>query len=99
MHLIQQVVTLPSVNHLNTNTMLKDHHFILEQSGFTLELESFSNEGIVLDLFFGNGKSLTLELYDDLNERFTDHYRVVCAILDPFIVEQLEANVRLCFTK
>jgi hypothetical protein len=79
--------------------MLTDHHFILEQSGFSLELESFSNEGIVLDLYFGNGKSLTLELYDDLNERFTDHYRVVCSILDPFIVEQLEANVRQCFTK
>ena len=79
--------------------MLKDHHFILEQSGFSLELESFANEGIVLDLYFGNGKSLTLELYDDLNERFTDHYRVVCSILDPFIVEQLEANVRQCFTK
>jgi hypothetical protein len=79
--------------------MLKDHHFILEQSGFSLELESFQNEGIVIDLYFGNGKSLTLELYDDLNERFTDHYRVVCAILDPFIVEQLEANVRQCFTK
>ena len=78
---------------------LTDYHFILEQSGFSLELESFQNEGIVLDLFFGNGKSITLELYDDLNERFTDHYRVVCAILDPFIVEQLEANVRLCFTK
>ncbi len=90
---------LSIINHLNTNTMLKDHHFILEQSGFTLELESFQNEGIVLDLFFGNGKSLTLELYDDLNERFTDHYRVICAILDPFIVEQLEANVRQCFTK
>jgi hypothetical protein len=79
---------------------LKDHHFILEQSGFTMELESFQNEGIILDLYFTTGwKSLTLELYDELNERFTDHYRVVCSILDPFIVEQLEANVRLCFTK
>ena len=78
---------------------LKDYHFTLTQSGFSLELESFTNEGIVLDLYFGNGKSLTLEFYDELNNRFTDHYRVVCAILDPFIVEQLEANVRLCFTK
>jgi hypothetical protein len=79
--------------------MLKNHQFILEQSGFSLERESFPNEGIVLDLFFGNRRSLSLELYDDLNERFTDHYKVICSILDPFIVEQLEANVRQCFTK
>ena len=83
----------------HTQKMLKDHHFIFEQSGFSLELESFENEGIVLDLYFGNGKSLTLELYDCLTERFSDHYRTICAILDPFIIEQLENNVQLCFTK
>jgi hypothetical protein len=79
--------------------MLKDHHFIFDQSGLTLELESFENEGIVLELYFGNGKSLTLELYDCLTEKFSDHYRTICAILDPFIIEQLENNVQLCFTK
>jgi hypothetical protein len=79
--------------------MLTDHHFILEKPGFSLELESFQNEGIVLDLYFGNGKSLTLELYDELNNRFTDHYRVLCSILEPFIVEQLEREIRQCFTK
>jgi hypothetical protein len=79
--------------------MLKDHQFIYEKSGFSLELESFENEGIVLDIFFGSGKSLTLELYDELNERFTEHYKVVCEILDPFIVEQLENEIKKCFTK
>ena len=79
--------------------MLKDHQFIFEQSGFTLELESFENEGIVLDLFFGSGKSLSLELYDELNERFTDHYKIVCQILDPFIIEKLENEIKKCFTK
>jgi hypothetical protein len=79
--------------------MLTDYHFILEKPGFSLELESFQNEGIVLDLYFGNGKSLTLELYDELNNRFTDHYRVLCSILEPFIVEQLEREIRQCFTK
>jgi hypothetical protein len=79
--------------------MLKDHQFIYEKSGFSLELESFENEGIVLDIYFGSGKSLTLELYDCLTEKFSDHYKVVCAILDPFIIEQLETNVQLCFTK
>jgi hypothetical protein len=79
--------------------MLKDHQFIYEKSGFSLELESFENEGIVLDIYFGSGKSLTLELYDCLTEKFSDHYKVLCAILDPFIIEQLETNVQLCFTK
>ena len=79
--------------------MLKDHQFIFEQSGFTLELESFENEGIVLDLFFGSGKSLSLELYDELNERFTDHYKIVCQILDPFIIQKLENEIKKCFTK
>ena len=83
----------------HTQKMLTDYHFILEKPGFSLELESFINEGIVLDLYFGNGKSLTLELYDALNNRFTDHYRVLCSILEPFIVEQLEKEIRLCFTK
>lgn len=79
--------------------MLKDHQFIYEKSGFSLELESFENEGIVLDIYFGSGKSLTLELYDELNERFTDHYKVVCEIFDPFIIEQLENEIKKCFTK
>lgn len=79
--------------------MLKDHQFILEKSGFTLELESFENQGIVLDIFLGSGKSISLELYDELNERFTDHYKVVCQILDPFIVEQIEKEIKKCFTK
>lgn len=79
--------------------MLKDHQFILEKSGFILELESFENQGIVLDIFLGSGKSLSLELYDELNERFTDHYKVVCQILDPFIVEQIEKEIKKCFTK
>lgn len=79
--------------------MLKDHHFIFEQSGFILELESFENEGIVLDLFLGGGKSLSLEIYDELNNRFTDHYKVICAILDPFIIEKLENEIKKCFTK
>ncbi len=79
--------------------MLKDHHFIFEQSGFILELESFENQGIVLDIFLGSGKSISLEIYDELNERFTDHYKVICAILDPFIVQKLENEIKKCFTK
>ena len=79
--------------------MLKNHHFILDQSGMTLELESFENEGIVLDLYFGGGKSITFNIYDCLTEKFSDHYRTICATLEPFIIEQLETNVRLCFTK
>ena len=94
---IQISVILHHTKH--TNKMLKDHHFIFEQSGFTLELESFENEGIVLDLFFGSGKSLSLELYDDLNERFSDHYKIICQILDPFIIEKLENEIKKCFTK
>jgi hypothetical protein len=79
--------------------MLKDHYYCLEQSGLTLELESFENEGIVLDLFLGSGKSISLEIYDELNERFTDHYKVICSILDPFIIEKLENEIKKCFTK
>lgn len=79
--------------------MLKDHQFILEKSGFILELESFENQGIVLDIFLGSGKSISLELYDELNDRFTDHYKVICQILDPFIVEQIEKEIKKCFTK
>jgi hypothetical protein len=79
--------------------MLKDYHFILDQSGFTLELESFENEGIVLELYFGSGKSITFNIYDCLTEKFSEHYRTICAILDPFIIEQLENEIKLCFTK
>jgi hypothetical protein len=79
--------------------MLKDHQFTLEVSGLTLELESFVNDGIALELYFGRGKSLTLDIYDDLTEKFSDHYRTICAVLDPFIVEQLELEVKKCFTK
>jgi hypothetical protein len=79
--------------------MLKDYHFILDQSGFTLELESFENEGIVLELYFGSGKSITFNIYDCLTEKFSEHYRTICAILDPFIIEQLENEIQLCFTK
>ncbi len=84
---------------LNTNTMLKDHHFCLEQSGFSLELESFENDGIVLNLYFGRGKSIDIQIYDELTENFSDAYRTICAVLDPFIVEQIEQEVRKCFTK
>jgi hypothetical protein len=79
--------------------MLKDYQFILDQSGFTLELESFENEGIVLELYFGSGKSITFNIYDCLTEKFSEHYRTICAILDPFIIEQLENEIKLCFTK
>ena len=79
--------------------MLKDHYYCLEQSGLTLELESFVNDGIALELYFGNGKSLTLDIYDDLTEKFSAHYATLCAVLDPFIVEQLEIEVKKCFTK
>lgn len=79
--------------------MLKDHHFILEQSGLTLELESFENDGIALELYFGNGKSITFDIYDCLTEKFSQHYRTICATFDPFIIEQLENNIQLCFTK
>ena len=51
----------------HTQKMLTDYHFILEKPGFSLELESFENEGIVLDLYFGNGKSLTLELSENIS--------------------------------
>ena len=97
LQLIQYFVHLHHTK--QSHKMLKDHQFIYEKSGFSLELESFENEGIVLDIYFGSGKSLTLELYDELNERFTDHYKVVCEILDPFIIEQLENEVKKCFTK
>jgi hypothetical protein len=40
-----------------------------------------------------------LDIYDDLTEKFSDHYRTICAVLDPFIVEQLELEVKKCFTK
>lgn len=79
--------------------MLKDHHYCLDQSGLTLELESFENQGISLELYFGGGKSLTMDIYDDLTEKFSDHYRTICAVLDPFIVEQLEIEVKKCFAK
>ncbi len=79
--------------------MLKDHYYCLDQSGLTLELESFENQGIALELYFGGGKSLTLDIYDDLTEKFSDHYRTICAVLDPFIVEQLEQEVKKCFMK
>ena len=79
--------------------MLKDHYYCLDQSGLTLELESFENDGIALELYFGGGKSLTLDIYDDLTERFSDHYRIICSVLDPFIVEQLENEIKKCFTK
>lgn len=79
--------------------MLKDYHFILETAGLTLELESFQNDGIALELYFGGGKSITFDIYDQLTEKFSDHYRTICSVLDPFIVEQLETNVKLCFTK
>lgn len=79
--------------------MLKDHYYCLDQSGFTLELESFENQGIALELYFGGGKSLTLDIYDDLTEKFSEHYRTICLVLDPFIVEQLEEEVKKCFAK
>ena len=79
--------------------MLKDHYYCLDQSGLTLELESFENQGIVLELYFGGGKSLTLDIYDDLTEKFSDYYRTICSVLDPFIVEQLEQEVKKCFMK
>lgn len=79
--------------------MLKDYHFILDTAGLTLELESFQNDGIALELYFGGGKSITFDIYDQLTEKFSDHYRILCSVLDPFIVEQLETNVKLCFTK
>jgi hypothetical protein len=97
LQLIQQFVHLHNTK--QSHKMLKDHQFIYEKSGFSLELESFENEGIVLDIYFGSGKSLTLELYDELNERFTEHYKIVCQILDPFIIEQLENEIKKCFTK
>lgn len=79
--------------------MLKDHQYCIEQAGLTLELESFVNDGIALELYFGRGKSLTLDIYDDLTEKFSEHYATICAVLDPFIVEQLEREVKKCFTK
>jgi hypothetical protein len=79
--------------------MLKDHYYCLDQSGLTLELESFENQGIALELYFGGGKSLTLDIYDDLTEKFSEHYRTICLVLDPFIVEQLEQEVKKCFMK
>jgi hypothetical protein len=79
--------------------MLKDHYYCLDQSGLTLELESFENDGITLELYFGSGKSITFDIYDSLTEKFSDHYRTICAILDPFIIEQLEIEVTKCFTK
>lgn len=79
--------------------MLKDHYYCLDQSGLTLELESFENQGIALELYFGGGKSLTLDIYDDLTEKFSAHYMTICSVLDPFIVEQLELEVKKCFTK
>ena len=79
--------------------MLKDHYYCLDFSGLTLELESFENQGIALELYFGGGKSLTLDIYDDLTEKFSDHYRTICSVLDPFIVEQLEQEVKKCFMK
>ena len=79
--------------------MLKDHYYCLDQSGLTLELESFENDGITLELYFGSGKSITLDIYDCVTEKFSDHYRTICAILDPFIIEQLEIEVTKCFTK
>ena len=83
----------------HTQKMLKDHHFVLDQSGLTIELESFENDGIALELYFGSGKSITFDIYDCLTEKFSDHYRTICATFDPFIIEQLETNVQLCFTK
>jgi hypothetical protein len=79
--------------------MLKDHYFCLDVSGLTLELESFENDGIALELYFGNGKSLTLDIFDELTEKFSAQYRTICSVLDPFIVEQLEEEVKKCFTK
>ena len=79
--------------------MLKDYYYCLEQSGLTLELESFENEGNALELYFGGGKSLTLDIYDNLTEKFSDHFRTICSVLDPFIVEQLEIEIKKCFTK
>ena len=79
--------------------MLRDHYYCLDQSGLTLELESFENEGIALELYFGGGKSLTLDIYDNLTEKFSDHFRTICSVLDPYIVEQLEIEIKKCFTK
>ena len=79
--------------------MLKDYYFCLEQSGLTLELESFENDGIALELYFGGGKSITLDIYDNLTEKFSGHFRTLCSVLDPFIVEQLEIEIKKCFTK
>jgi hypothetical protein len=79
--------------------MLKDHYYCLDVSGMTLELESFENQGIVLELYFGGGKEITLDIYDDLTERFSDTYRVICSVFDPFIIEQLEQEVKKCFAK
>ena len=79
--------------------MLRDHYFCLDQSGLTLELESFENDGIALELYFGGGKSITLDIYDNLTEKFSDHFRTICSVLDPFIVEQLEIEIKKCFTK
>jgi hypothetical protein len=79
--------------------MLKDHYYCLDQSGLTLELESFENDGITLELYFGSGKSITFDIYDCVTEKFSDHYRIICSVLDSFIVEQLEIEVTKCFTK
>ena len=79
--------------------MLKDHYYCLDQSGLTLELESFENDGIAIELYFGGGKSITLDIYDNLTEKFSDHFRTICSVLDPFIVEQLEIEIKKCFTK
>ena len=79
--------------------MLKDHYYCLDQSGLTLELESFENDGIALELYFGGGKSITLDIYDNLTEKFSDQFRTICSVLDPFIVEQLEIEIKKCFTK
>lgn len=78
---------------------VRDYEYTIECGSFTLEVISAEFDGISVLLYFGNGHSMEIKIYDELTEKFKPEYATLCMVLDPFIVEQLENQIKLCFLK
>ena len=61
-------------------------------------LESFEGDGITLSLFVkGMSNSLTIDVYDDLMGAYTVAFNNWMTILNAFIVEKIECELKNCF--
>lgn len=74
------------------------HTYIQDNKHSEIILESFEGDGIQLTLFVkGMSKSIIIDVYDDLMGAYTVAFNNWMTILNAFIVEKIECELKNCF--